>query len=107
MPEQAGSPPSRVRARLLPAAGALATAFVVAGAVPAAAEEAAAADATAPHPLCQVTDPRLPELSGLVVLGEGLGWDAWAGITAIVGANVASQLLARRAPAADGGDTVG
>ncbi|WP_448627474.1 hypothetical protein [Geodermatophilus sp. URMC 64] len=59
-----------MRARPLPAAVALATAFVVAGAVPAAAEEAAAADATAPHPLCQVTDPRLGELSGLVVLGD-------------------------------------
>jgi inner membrane transporter RhtA len=40
----------------------------------------------------------LAAVVGLVVLGEGLGWDAWAGIAAIVAANVASQLLVRRAP---------
>ena len=36
----------------------------------------------------------------LVVLDEVLPWDAWPAIAAIVGANVVSQLLARRRQAA-------
>ena len=41
-------------------------------------------------------NPVLAAVVGLVVLGETLPWDAWCGIAAIVGANVVSQLLARR-----------
>lgn len=43
-------------------------------------------------------NPVLAAVVGLVVLGETLPWDAWCGIAAIVGANVVSQLLARRRP---------
>jgi inner membrane transporter RhtA len=41
-------------------------------------------------------NPVLAAVVGLVVLHESLSWDAWLGIAAIVGANVVSQLLARR-----------
>jgi len=40
--------------------------------------------------------PVLAAVVGLVVLDEVLAWDAWLAIGAIVGANVVSQLLARR-----------
>ncbi|MGY1619634.1 hypothetical protein ACI797_23080 [Geodermatophilus sp. SYSU D00691] len=60
-------------ARLL-RAGAFAGALVLGAAVPAAAAPAetpqAATDTAAPQTLCQVTDPRLAELSGLVVVGD-------------------------------------
>jgi hypothetical protein len=60
-----------VRSGLLRGALALAAAFVLAGAVPAAAEDVSAtADGAQPQTQCQVTDPRLPELSGLVVVGD-------------------------------------
>jgi hypothetical protein len=45
---------------LLPSAAALADAS----------SDASPAPAAAPHTLCRLTDPRLPELSGLVVIGE-------------------------------------
>jgi inner membrane transporter RhtA len=41
-------------------------------------------------------NPVLAAVVGLVVLGEGLSWDAWAGIAAIVVANAGCQLLAAR-----------
>lgn len=68
VPEQAGSPPSGVRGRLLAAGGALGAALVLGSGVPAAAEETVAAGA--PTTRCQITDPRLAELSGLSVSGE-------------------------------------
>jgi len=52
--------------------------------------------ATGAYGVFMSINPVLAAVVGLVVLGEGLGWDAWLGIAAIVGANVASQLLARR-----------
>jgi hypothetical protein len=55
-----------VRGRLLAAGGTLGAALVLGCAVPATAEEAAAAPTTR----CQITDPALAELSGLVVVGE-------------------------------------
>jgi inner membrane transporter RhtA len=61
--------------------------------------------ATGAYGVFMSINPVLAAVVGLVVLGEGLGWDAWAGIVAIVVANGASQLLARRVPAARGGDT--
>ncbi|MCW2635343.1 MAG: uncharacterized protein JWQ99_1710 [Blastococcus sp.] len=71
---QAGSPRSGVRGRLLAAGGVLGAALVLGSALPAAAEEAgaAAAPATRPSvvPRCQITDPRLTELSGLVDVGD-------------------------------------
>jgi len=51
--------------------------------------------ATGAYGVFMSINPVLAAVVGLVVLGEGLRWDAWAGIAAIVGANVASQLLAR------------
>ncbi|WP_245160317.1 hypothetical protein [Blastococcus sp. CT_GayMR20] len=66
MPVQAGSPRSGLRGRLLAAGGALGAALVLGCALPAGAEEATAAPSTR----CQVTDPALAELSGLVVMGE-------------------------------------
>jgi hypothetical protein len=65
VPEQAGPPRSGSRGRLLAAGGALGAALVLGCAVPAAAQEA-----TGPTTQCQVTDPRLAELSGLVVVGD-------------------------------------
>jgi inner membrane transporter RhtA len=41
-------------------------------------------------------NPVMAAVVGLVVLDEVLPWDAWLAIGAIVGANVVSQLLARR-----------
>ena len=41
-------------------------------------------------------NPVLAAVVGLVVLGETLPWDAWAGIAAIVAANAVSQLIAAR-----------
>ncbi|MGZ4508323.1 MAG: hypothetical protein ACXVX0_13840 [Blastococcus sp.] len=75
MPEQAGSPRSGVRGRLLAAGGALGAALVLGSALPATAEGAPAPAPTAPPVAgvttrCQITDPRLPELSGLVVVGN-------------------------------------
>jgi hypothetical protein len=66
VPEQAGRPRSGSRGRLLAAGGALGAALVLGGGLPAAAEETAGAPTTQ----CQVTDPRLAELSGLVVVGD-------------------------------------
>jgi hypothetical protein len=70
---RAGRPHSGVR--LLAVAGALGAALVLVSAVPAAAEVAAPTGATGPPALrattrCHLTDPRLPELSGLVVVGN-------------------------------------
>ncbi|CCG04525.1 hypothetical protein [Blastococcus saxobsidens] len=71
MPEPADRPRSRARGRWPPPATALAggLAVVVVAAGPALAEEAAPG-AAAPSVRCAVTDPRLAELSGLVVVGE-------------------------------------
>ena len=53
-----------MRSGLLRGALALPAAFILAGAVPAAAEDVSAtADGAQPRTQCQVTDPRLPELS--------------------------------------------
>ena len=70
MPEQADRPRNRARARLLASATVLAggLAVVVVAGDPAVAEEAA--PAAVPTVRCAVTDPRLAELSGLVVVGE-------------------------------------
>jgi hypothetical protein len=80
--DSAGGPSDPARARLLTAGGLVGAAMVLGAATPALADTAAATptavDATgaatgaAPQiaPLCQVTDPRLPELSGLVVAGD-------------------------------------
>jgi hypothetical protein len=71
VPEQAGRPRSGSRGRLLAAGGALGAALVLGSVlvlgfgVPAAAQEAAG-----PTTQCQVTDTRLAELSGLVVVGD-------------------------------------
>jgi hypothetical protein len=66
VPEQADGPRSGLRGRLLAAGGALGATAVLGFPVPASAEEAAAA----PTVHCQVTDARLAELSGLVVVGD-------------------------------------
>jgi hypothetical protein len=66
VPEQASRPRSGSRGRLLAAGGTVGAALVLGCALPAAAEEAAGAPTTQ----CQVTDPRLAELSGLVVVGD-------------------------------------
>src|SRR4029450_12653932 len=72
VPEQAGSPRSGMRGRLLTAGVPLGAAIVLGFGTPAGAEEAAvvAAAATAPSTRCQITDPRLAELSGLAVVGD-------------------------------------
>jgi hypothetical protein len=67
VPEQAEGPRSGLRGRLLAAGGALGAALVLGSAVPAAAEDTTAA---AGSTRCQVTDPRLAELSGLAVSGD-------------------------------------
>lgn len=83
-----------------------ATAGVLASAVPLFVDlKALRRVATGAYGVFMSINPVLAAVVGLVVLGEGLRWDAWAGIAAIVGANVASQLLARRVPVADGSDT--
>ena len=70
MSEPVGGPSSRVRPRLLAAGGVLVV-VLLGTATPAAADPVqSAAEPGAPQTLCQVTDPRLPELSGLVVLGD-------------------------------------
>jgi hypothetical protein len=65
---EAGRPRSGVRGRLLAAGGALGAGLVLGSGVPAFAEEAV----TAPAVQCQITDPRLAELSGLVAVGDRL-----------------------------------
>src|SRR3954451_4099899 len=65
MPE-AGKPRSAARARLLAASGALAAGLVLGSATTAGAGD----DVAAPSAQCQITDPRLPELSGLAVVGD-------------------------------------
>jgi hypothetical protein len=75
VPEQAGSPRSGVRGRLLATGGALGAALVLGCALPAAAEEAGAPPAAAqpaPATQCQITDARLSELSGLAAVPEHL-----------------------------------
>jgi hypothetical protein len=62
---EAGRPRSGVRGRLLAAGGVLGAGLVLGAAVPAAAEVAG------PAPLCQISDPRLAELSGLVIVADG------------------------------------
>ncbi|MGY1712124.1 hypothetical protein ACI8AC_21715 [Geodermatophilus sp. SYSU D00758] len=66
MPEQAARRCDLV-ARLIPVVAVAALVLPVPGAAAAA---AAPADPDAPTVRCQVTDPRLPELSGLVAVGE-------------------------------------
>ncbi|TQN41951.1 hypothetical protein FHU33_1340 [Blastococcus colisei] len=56
-----------MRGRLLAAGGVLGAGVVLGCAVPASAEDVAAAPATQ----CQITDPRLAEISGLVAVGDG------------------------------------
>jgi hypothetical protein len=63
----AGRPRSGVRGRLLAAGGVLGAGLVLGSAVPAAAEQTGA-----PAPLCQISDPRLAELSGLVAVTDGV-----------------------------------
>jgi len=63
---EAGRPRSGVRGRLLAAGGVLGAGLVLGCALPAVAEDAAAGPAV----LCQITDPRLAELSGLVAVGD-------------------------------------
>jgi len=70
---QAGSPRSGMRGRLPAAGGALGAALVLGCALPAAAEEAgaaAASPAAQPVTRCQISDPRLTEISGLVDVGD-------------------------------------
>ena len=62
MPEQAGRPRSGSRGRLLASGGVLGAVLVLGCALP------ASAGTTAPAAQCQITDPRLPELSGLVAV---------------------------------------
>ena len=63
---EAGRPRSGVRGRLLATGGVLGAALVLGCPLSAAAEEAAAA----PTAQCQITDARLPEVSGLVAVGD-------------------------------------
>ena len=65
MPEQAGRPRSGSRGRLLASGGVLGAFLVLGCPLPVSAETAAPA---APAAQCQITDPRLPELSGLVAV---------------------------------------
>ena len=67
MPEQAGRPRSGVGGRRLAAGTGLALTLVLGAALPASAQ---AADPAAPQTRCQLTDPRLPEVSGLVEVGD-------------------------------------
>jgi hypothetical protein len=66
VPEQADAPRSGMRGRLVAAGGALGATAVLGFPVPAAAGDGAAT----PTVHCQVTDARLAELSGLVVVGD-------------------------------------
>lgn len=65
---EAGRRRSGVRGRLLAAGGLLGAGLVLGSAVPASAEDAVAP----PAPLCQISDPRLAELSGLVAVTGGV-----------------------------------
>jgi hypothetical protein len=65
VPEKAGRPRSGPRGRLLAAGGALAT-LVLGSSLPASAEQAGATVTTQ----CEISDPRLPEVSGLVVVAD-------------------------------------
>ena len=67
MPEQAGRPRSGSRGRLLASGGVLGAALVLGFPLPAAAETGRRLQAQ-----CQITDPRLAELSGLVAVGDQL-----------------------------------
>jgi hypothetical protein len=66
VPEQAGRPRSGSRGRLLAPGGVLGAALVLGCSLPASAEVAA------PTAQCQISDPRLPELSGLVAVDDQL-----------------------------------
>ena len=72
VPVQAGRPRSGVRGRLLATGGILGAALVLASGMPASAEDATVTAAAAPATQCQITDPRLPELSGLVAVRDRL-----------------------------------
>jgi hypothetical protein len=61
----AGRPRNGVRGRMLAAGGVLGAGLVLGSPVPASAE-----DPAAPAVQCQITDPRLAELSGLVAVGD-------------------------------------
>ena len=67
MPEQAGRPRSGAGGRRLAAGTGLALTLLLGAALPASAR---AADPTGPVVRCQLTDPRLPEVSGLVEVGD-------------------------------------
>ena len=69
---QAGRPPSRVAGRGRAAGTGLALTLVLGAALPASARpaDAAPADPSAPVTRCQLTDPGLPEVSGLVEVGD-------------------------------------
>jgi hypothetical protein len=67
VPEQAGRPHSGAGGRRLAAGTGLALTLVLGTALPASAQ---AADPTVPGTRCQLTDPRLPEVSGLVEVGD-------------------------------------
>jgi hypothetical protein len=66
--EQAGSPRSGLAGRRLAATTGLALILLVGAALPAEAQPAG--DPAAPTTRCQLTDPRLPEVSGLVEVGD-------------------------------------
>jgi hypothetical protein len=68
VPDQAGRPHSGVRGRLLAAGGVLGAGVVLGCPLPAIAEDAA----PAPTAQCVITDSRLPEVSGLVAVGDRL-----------------------------------
>ncbi|MGY1839667.1 EamA family transporter [Modestobacter sp. SYSU DS0903] len=69
------------------------TAGLLASAVPMVVDVAALRRVpTSAYGLFMSIHPVLAALVGLMVLGESLGWDAWLGITAIVGANAGSRL---------------
>jgi hypothetical protein len=67
VPEQAGRPRSGAGGRRLAAGTGLALTLVLGSALPASAQ---VADPAAPATRCQLTDPRLPEVSGLVEVGD-------------------------------------
>jgi hypothetical protein len=71
---QAGRSPSGIRGRLLVAGGVLGAALVLSSAAPAVAAAGTPARPPVAAPKatlrCHLTDPRLPELSGLVVVGN-------------------------------------
>ena len=67
MPEPAGRPRSGARGRRLATGTGLALTLALGPALPA---SAAPVDPVAPTTRCQLTDPRLPEVSGLVEVGD-------------------------------------